>query len=100
MNPEGKTGRRFVGDFSLYLVRDPATWALIGFNLAAGVVVLLHPPYTQPLFFLYWCDCILIGFFGALKLFFVPLPLLLVVIFVLVKIVADLAAHFWEHRTR
>ena len=54
---------------------DPSAWAIIGFNLGAGAFVLLRPPYTQPLFFLYWCDCILIGFFGTLKLFFIPIRL-------------------------
>jgi hypothetical protein len=57
------------------IFHDPSAWAIIGFNLAAGAFVLLRPPYTQQLFFLYWCDCILIGFFGTLKLFFVPIRL-------------------------
>jgi hypothetical protein len=72
---EGKTGGRLVRGFLRRVARDPTAWGLIAFNLAAGVIVLLRPPYTQPLFFLYWGDCILVGLFGALKLFFVPVRL-------------------------
>jgi len=66
---------RFFREFFARTVRDPAALGLVGFNLAAGILVLLRPPYAQPLFFLYWCDCVLIGFIGAVKLFFVPVPL-------------------------
>ena len=57
------------------LVRDPAAWGLVILNLVAGAVILRHPPYTDKLFLLYWCDCVLIGAFGALKLVFVPIRL-------------------------
>ncbi len=72
---EGKTGGRLVRGFLSRIARDPTAWGLIAFNLTAGFIVLLRPPYSQPLFFLYWCDCILVGLFGALKLFFVPVRL-------------------------
>lgn len=70
-----KSFRRFFREFFARMVRDPAALGLVGVNLAAGILVLLHPPYAQPLFFLYWCDCVIIGLLAAVKLFFVPVPL-------------------------
>lgn len=69
--PSGEAARKIFRR----LIRDPTALALVLFNLASGVIVAFHPPYVYSLFFLYWCDCLLIGFFGAVKLVFVPIRL-------------------------
>lgn len=58
-----------------HLLRDPSAVGLALLNLAAGALVLNHPPYAANLLTLYWVDCVLIGLFGVLKLFFVPVKL-------------------------
>ena len=57
------------------LLRDPSAVGLALLNLGAGALVLNHPPYATNLLTLYWCDCVLIGLFGVLKLFFIPVKL-------------------------
>ena len=57
------------------LLRDPSAIGLALLNLAAGALVLNHPPYASNLLTLYWVDCVLIGLFGILKLFFIPVKI-------------------------
>ena len=57
------------------LLRDPSAVGLALLNLGAGALVLNHPPYASNLLTLYWIDCVLIGLFGVIKLFFIPVKI-------------------------
>ena len=62
-------------DLGSMILRDPTALFIVAVNIGAVAFVLFHPPYTHSLFFIMWCDCILIGLFGILKLFFIPIRL-------------------------
>jgi len=62
-------------DLAWLIVRDPTALFIVAANLGAAVYVFFHPPFTHSLFFIYWCDCVLIGLFGILKLLFIPIAL-------------------------
>jgi len=57
------------------ILRDPTALSIVAANLLAAAYVFFHPPYTYSLLFVYWCDCILIGLFGILKLLLIPIGL-------------------------
>lgn len=64
-----------VADFLARVRRDPTAWLLIVSNVVAVVLALRDPPVFPALVFVYWGQCLIIGFFTILKFFFIPITL-------------------------
>jgi hypothetical protein len=54
---------------------DPTSWGLIAANIAVMVFALRNPPIVTSLFEVYFFECVIIGLFAVLKLFFIPITL-------------------------
>jgi hypothetical protein len=62
-------------DMGSMILRDPSSWTLIAVNILVAVMASRRPPIATTLMTVYWIECIIVGLFNIIKLFFIPMHL-------------------------